>query len=190
MSGYRMWGGGVTRNLIESIGYKWIGGDIFFDNRFAVIFDAHHLPFKGKCFDLVLCIAVFEHLENPWRAIDEIRRCTKKKGILFSTVAFLQPFHGNSYYHMTFLGVRSLFEKNGFHVTYLKPGGNVLQYAFKSLLPVPFLPKVLEKLANLFMWFYGLVFSYLWNKKHTVKISPEDIRLKYANSYFCVGERM
>jgi ubiquinone/menaquinone biosynthesis C-methylase UbiE len=113
--------------MIESIGYRWVGGGIFFDDNFNVVFDAYYLPFKNKCFDLVLCISVFEHLENSWKAIDDIRRCTKINGTLLATIAFLQPFHGNSYYHMTFMGVRGLFEKNGFRVTYIKPGGNVLQ---------------------------------------------------------------
>jgi ubiquinone/menaquinone biosynthesis C-methylase UbiE len=40
--------------------------------------DAHNLPFEKNTFDLVLCNNVLEHLENPLKALTEMRRVGKK----------------------------------------------------------------------------------------------------------------
>lgn len=40
--------------------------------------DAYKLPFKDNTFDLVLCLEVLEHLENPQKALKEIVRVSKK----------------------------------------------------------------------------------------------------------------
>lgn len=40
--------------------------------------DAHKIPFKKDFFDLIVCTEVLEHLENPKKAILEIKRVLKK----------------------------------------------------------------------------------------------------------------
>lgn len=42
----------------------------------------YHLPYKDHSFDLVLCLEVLEHLENPKKAISEIIRVSKKSAII------------------------------------------------------------------------------------------------------------
>lgn len=39
---------------------------------------AYKLPFKDNTFDLVLCLEVLEHLENPEKALIELTRVSKK----------------------------------------------------------------------------------------------------------------
>jgi SAM-dependent methyltransferase len=36
--------------------------------------DAYQLPFRSRSYDLVLCLEVLEHLEDPGRALRELRR--------------------------------------------------------------------------------------------------------------------
>lgn len=43
-------------------------------SKLNILADAHHLPFKPKCFDVVLCFHVIEHLANPFKALDEMDR--------------------------------------------------------------------------------------------------------------------
>ena len=43
-----------------------------------VLADAHALPFRENCFDLVLCSEVFEHLLNPKEAFKELVRVSRK----------------------------------------------------------------------------------------------------------------
>ena len=51
------------------------------DLAYAVVGTAGRLPFPGNCFDLVVCVEVLEHLDNPMRAIDELARVASKNVI-------------------------------------------------------------------------------------------------------------
>lgn len=44
--------------------------------------DAENLTFKDKSFDNVLCMEVLEHTKNPIKAINELKRVTKKRLII------------------------------------------------------------------------------------------------------------
>ena len=43
-----------------------------------IVASVYNLPFSDNKFDLILCIAVLEHLENPQKGIQEMRRVLKK----------------------------------------------------------------------------------------------------------------
>ncbi len=47
--------------------------------------DAENLAFGDKCFDLVICSEVLEHLLSPQKALREMRRVLKKDGTLILT---------------------------------------------------------------------------------------------------------
>jgi len=51
------------------------------------------LPFKDNSFDVVISVAVLEHVRYPWRCADEIARVLKSGGTLVAMVPFLQPLH-------------------------------------------------------------------------------------------------
>jgi ubiquinone/menaquinone biosynthesis C-methylase UbiE len=44
--------------------------------------DVYKLPFKDNSFDLVLCMEVLEHLDNPIEALIELRRVSRKYVLL------------------------------------------------------------------------------------------------------------
>lgn len=44
--------------------------------------DIYKLPYKDNSFDLVLCMEVLEHLENPVAALKELKRVSKKYVLL------------------------------------------------------------------------------------------------------------
>ncbi len=48
--------------------------------------DAHKLPFKANSFDLVICYEVIEHLVDPPKALQEIKRVLKKNGLAIVTM--------------------------------------------------------------------------------------------------------
>lgn len=68
-----------------------------------VVGEAEELPFIDRCFDYVESGAVFEHLFNPIKAIQEIRRVLKPGGQFRIDTAFLQMYHGypGHYFNMT-----------------------------------------------------------------------------------------
>jgi SAM-dependent methyltransferase len=110
-------GCGSTRNRheCEKAGFKYVGLD--FDSSEATILgDAHALPFEDKSFEFVLSIAVLEHLRYPFVALSEINRVLKEGSTFIGTVAFLEPHHGNSFYHFTHLGIINALEASNFRI--------------------------------------------------------------------------
>lgn len=139
-------GSGGAQHLIQEHGHRWIGIDITGD-KVSVRADGHHLPFKDETFATAVSIAVFEHLYDPFSAASEIHRVLKPGGILFGDVAFLEPFHANSYFHMTHLGIREVLLGAGFHVLRLWPTRHLLEAEIALCLPVR-IPLVLPLCAS------------------------------------------
>jgi SAM-dependent methyltransferase len=72
------------------------------------------LPFKDGSFDLVLSLAVLEHVRDPFACARELIRVLKPGGTMLCAVPFLQPEHGypHHYYNMAPQGLRALFERD------------------------------------------------------------------------------
>jgi SAM-dependent methyltransferase len=72
--------------------------------------DAQHLGIRSDTFDAVLCTEVLEHLPEPQRGIDEMRRVLKPGGTLVLTTRFLFPIHDapHDYFRFTKYGLRHL----------------------------------------------------------------------------------
>jgi SAM-dependent methyltransferase len=65
--------------------------------------------------DVVVCLAVLEHVPRPWDAVSEMRRVLKPGGTLLLYVPFLSPYHAMPGYYGDFFrytedGLRSLCE--------------------------------------------------------------------------------
>jgi SAM-dependent methyltransferase len=85
-----------------------------------IIGDAQALGLAGASFDRVLCTEVLEHLPEPQRAIDEMRRVLKPGGTLLLTTRFLFPIHDapHDYFRFTKYGLRHLLR--GFEILELR----------------------------------------------------------------------
>jgi SAM-dependent methyltransferase len=120
-------GNGEYRETMEELGYHWTGVD--FDHPDApILADAHALPFVDSSFDLIVSLAVLEHLQYPDVAVREAFRVLKPGCMLFGSVAYLVPFHevGGSYFNMTHQGVASLLGGAGFDVEFVMADANFL----------------------------------------------------------------
>jgi SAM-dependent methyltransferase len=124
------------RAAVERTGHRYVGVDIAGDQA-TLLADAHALPFRSETFDFALSIATIEHLRYPHLAVAEIARVLKPGGLLVGTVAFLEPFHGNSYLHHTHLGIASSLRDAGFAIEVLAavPGWSVLEAQAQALFP-------------------------------------------------------
>ncbi len=120
-------GTGEDKKFLEDQGYCTYGLDVYPGDYTDVIGDGHKLPFLNHTFDVVTAIAVLEHLHTPSQAVAEINRVLKADGYFIGSVAFLEPFHGDSYYHFTHLGLCHLLESQGFIVEDLSVGWDVVQ---------------------------------------------------------------
>jgi SAM-dependent methyltransferase len=76
-----------------------------------VVAASEYLPFADGSFDLVISVAVLEHVRDPFAAVRELTRIVRPGGRIFAAVPFLQPYHGypDHYYNMTAAGLRNLF---------------------------------------------------------------------------------
>lgn len=64
---------------------KYIGFDLP-SNKFAEVKgDVHNLPFKNNSFDTVFALHIFYTLEDPVKALSEIKRVLKQNGFLIAT---------------------------------------------------------------------------------------------------------
>ncbi len=73
--------------------------------------DIHAIPFADDTFAATWTQAVFEHVDDPFRAAAELVRVTRPGGLVMTEVAFMQPLHAVPYhfFNMTTWGVQALF---------------------------------------------------------------------------------
>ena len=85
--------------------------DVAFGPGVDAVADAHHLPFPDRSFDLVIAVAVLEHVADPWLCAREFGRVLDAGGHVFAVTPFLQPVHMGAYDFTRFtpIGHRRLF---------------------------------------------------------------------------------
>lgn len=85
--------------------------DVAFGQRVTCICDAHDLPFPAGSFDAVFAVAMLEHVSDPYRCADEIRRVLVPQGYVYADTPFLQPVRmaAHDFTRFTYLGHRRLF---------------------------------------------------------------------------------
>jgi SAM-dependent methyltransferase len=87
--------------------------DVAFARHVELIADAHDLPFAERSFDLVVAVAVLEHVADPQRCVAEFVRVLDRGGFVYAATPFLQPVHMGAYDFTRFtpIGHRRLFRQ-------------------------------------------------------------------------------
>ena len=180
-------GSGETSNLFSDQ-WEWIGVDIEPETSIVNHGDAHNLSYPDNHFDVIISIAVFEHLHSPWIAIREISRVLKPGGFFFGTTAFLEPEHANSYFHMTRHGILKLMEEANFTKMYIKPTEGWTVINSMKIFPVPgrkFLSNLRSKFIlglRSFLIKTKIVFSRKDKKEKALNVLNAD-KYRYAGSF-------
>jgi len=96
--------------------------DIDQQTRPEVFGSALELPFGDDSFDVVISQEVFEHLPDPWAALDEVRRTLKPGGLLYLQVPFVIGYHSGpaDYWRFTHEGLERLIEDSGLEINRLE----------------------------------------------------------------------
>jgi len=141
-----------TEGLYNQDDVVLIGMDIYASDNTALVADAHSLPFVSGSIDAVWIQAVLEHVVEPWRVVEEIRRVLRRGGVVFADSPFLWPVHEASYDFMRFSvsGHRWLFK--GFdHLSsgYSSGAGVTLLLAIRCCFVAMFRSSFLATLAAL-----------------------------------------
>lgn len=85
--------------LIQENGVDYKVLDPVADYRPDIIGDIHHLPFTDDSEEAIACIAVLEHVTDPFLASKEMRRVLKPGGMCIVYVPFLYYFHAEKGYY-------------------------------------------------------------------------------------------
>jgi SAM-dependent methyltransferase len=153
-----------------------------------VVADAHFLPFKSECLDVVYSIAVLEHVKKPWIVADEIFRVLHSGGYVVLELPFLNVIHDDQdYFRFTDRGIRSLFDHSRFEVVFEQVGsggGSFLSVLLLEYLE-QFIPsKYLKGLWRVTMRYPLSLLKYL---DRLVERSPNLRRT--ANSFTFIGSK-
>jgi SAM-dependent methyltransferase/uncharacterized protein YbaR (Trm112 family) len=164
-------GGGQMRAWVTMRGHRYLGTDISKSRVYDflkehggpdILCDAHFLPFRDQKFDLVYSAAVTEHLACPYLVAQEVARVLKPGGYYLGNVSFLEPWHDDSYFHMSPLGVYENLTQAGFVAKNIWPGQGysgfraIMNMGNKITMPMAFMGDVVyfayragNKLRNL-----------------------------------------
>ena len=87
--------------------------DIYSTPQVQFVADAHDIPIVDGYFDGVVVQAVLEHVLEPQRVADEIRRVLKPGGLVYAETPFMQQVHEGAYDFTRFTesGHRYLFRR-------------------------------------------------------------------------------
>lgn len=97
------------KELFDPIANKYIGVDVV---PYAdIIAHAEKIPVPDHSFDLALHFQVFEHLEDPQRSVQEMKRVLRKDGYVIASTHGIWNYHPfpHDYYRWTDEGLKKLF---------------------------------------------------------------------------------
>ena len=97
--------------------------DIFDYDRVDLVTDISDTPLKDGCVDKIVNIAVLEHVPDPQKVLDEMKRVLRPGGEIFCFFPFIQGFHASphDYSRMTYEGLKYTFRD--FEILDIRPAG-------------------------------------------------------------------
>ena len=94
---------------------EYVGVDVVPTEHADVVAAVEQLPLDDASFDLVLCIQVLEHVDDPERALRELHRVTRPGGRVLLSTHGTQVFHPApaDHWRWTHTGLARLFDTSG-----------------------------------------------------------------------------
>lgn len=126
-----------------------------------LIGNIQELPFANNSFQVIINIAVLEHLKEPKKALLEFQRVMKPRGILFLVAPFLWERHQKpyDYFRFTSHGLEYLAKGAGFKEIEIEPIGGYFWLLGRRLLYI--LSFFQKGWKIIFFLFFGLILFFL-----------------------------
>ena len=178
-------GDGVHRQLCEAAGFEWVGADYAESSRAPILADAHALPFADESFECLLSVAAIQLFRFPFVVMKEACRVLKPGGVFLGTVAFLEPFHDNGFYHHTHLGAINSLQTGGFNVERLAPSQDWTGLTAQARMGL--FPRMPAALSNAVVYPLHLLHRLWWQMGRLVTDNPnarEDVRIRNTTGAF------
>jgi SAM-dependent methyltransferase len=115
---YRVLDVGCGRRFYEPLfaphAASYVGVDPVENPKADLRGSVENLPVEDGSFDVVLCIQVLEHCDDPSKAVSELRRVTAPGGRVVATTHGVMPYHPapTDYWRWTHTGLEKLFVEN------------------------------------------------------------------------------
>jgi len=93
-----------------------INMDIFPFKNVDVLADATDMPIVDKSVDLIICVAMLEHVPKPQAVIHECMRVLRPGGLMISYLPFIQPGHAAPDDYLRWAPAGVLLMPDGFEV--------------------------------------------------------------------------
>lgn len=92
---------------------RYVRLDIDSSSNPDILGDAHEIRWESGYFDTTLAIDVLEHVREPQKVVDEMRRVLKAGGICITSTPFLYPYHPGpeDHYRFTSDSLTNLFRE-------------------------------------------------------------------------------
>ncbi len=131
------------QELFKNHDYKTL--DCVEDYKPDILGDIKNIPLADETVDAIICRAVLEHVDDPFKAVAEIYRILKPAGQCLISLPFLYPYHAEKgyygdFYRYTADGVKYLF-RNFAKIEICNIRG--IAETLINLLPNKFLRKIL-----------------------------------------------
>jgi SAM-dependent methyltransferase len=94
---------------------EYVGVDVVENPHADIHASVEALPLEDASFDLVLCIQVLEHVEDPAQAVRELHRVTNPGGRVLASTHGTQVYHPapEDFWRWTHTGLERLFRTSG-----------------------------------------------------------------------------
>ena len=109
-------------------------------SRLDIVSDITAIPEPDASFDAILCVEVFEHLPDPFSALQEFSRLLKPGGRLILTAPFCAFTHFAPYFFHTGFSpywYQTHLPEYGLEVLELTPNGNFSSYLMQEVTRIP-----------------------------------------------------
>ena len=181
-------GSGIHREICEHAGFEYVSLD-YYSKEAQILGDAHALPCLSNTFEMVLSIAVLEHIQYPFVMMREVHKVLKPAGKLIGTVAFMEPFHGNSYYHHSHLGTLNSLKFAGLKVEQV--ASSISWSVLKAQAHLGLFPAMPPSIANILIFPLYLLHRLWWLTARRVddRASEERRILKTSGSFSFIAAK-